>query len=164
MSKKKTSDFGAGLVYNLVLFMDHSESWGVRNLYHIDKNPPKSADDIVNYGHGLKSIWQQCSFYAAHFEVSKGDHKASISHALEMWANGATDHLYEMKYPKSWKGTVVAKKIDELKSLGLKMGHGFNTAKTWTMKDFIKLQKLTKEIAFMIDKKLKINPIKAQWE
>jgi len=83
---------------------------------------------------------------------------SAFSRVIELWANGATDHLYDMEVPPEWENTVIAEKVAELKSLGLSMGHGF-TGHTWTFEDFLKLFRLTHEIALAIDRRIGIQNV-----
>ena len=80
---------------------------------------------------------------------------------VEVWANGASDHLYEIEVPSEWKNTEIETKVNELKDLGLEMGHGFK--RNHTKDDVEKLFNLTKEIAILIDKKLGLKPEKGAW-
>jgi hypothetical protein len=86
----------------------------------------------------------------------------SVSEAIEMHFNGASDHLYEIEVPEKWKGTEIDKKVKELQDMGLKIGHGFTHTK-WTEKDAEKLYQLCREIALLIDKELGINALMGSW-
>lgn len=90
--------------------------------------------------------------------------KAGISNessCIEVWANGASDHLYEIEIPPEWKNTEIGTKVSELKNLGLEMGHGFKCKHT--KKDVDKLFNLTQKIAILIDKKLGLEPDIGSW-
>ena len=86
------------------------------------------------------------------------------SHSVEVWANGASDHLYEITVPKKWKDTELERKVLELKEKGLEMGHGF-TGKKWVKQDIYNLGYLAEEIAVMIDGKIGLKRIvdRGQW-
>jgi hypothetical protein len=84
------------------------------------------------------------------------------SDAVEMFFNGASDHLYEIEVPKDWLGTDIDIKVKELQSLGLEIGHGF-TGKKWTKDNFNKAYELLEDIALLIDVKLGLTPQKGQW-
>ena len=77
----------------------------------------------------------------------------ALSYDIKIWATGASDHLYEMEVPRKWKDSELAKKIKELQTKGLDMGHSFKSG-FYTIRDVENLKKLTIEIAFLIDKKL----------
>ena len=49
----------------------------------------------------------------------------SKDRAIELWANGASDHLYEIEVPEGDDWKEIAFMVEELKELGLEMGHGF---------------------------------------
>jgi len=116
---------------------------------------PKPKEEESEFGSGLAICLVK---FAEHFEnqmatriheQSKGD-GAALSREIELWANGASDHLYHIKVPKKWARTVFGKKVAELQHKGLEMGHGF-TGKAWTFENFSELQKLTREIASTLD-------------
>ena len=153
---KNQSDFGKGLVICLVKFAEHLENDQWERIVYTDsflrigdkkkiKDYDRNVQLAMEYYDLTLSIWKTKTKWFAH--------------AIEMWANGATDHLYEMEYPKSWKGTKLARKIDKLISVGLRMGHGWDDlTKIWTVEDILKLKDWTREIALEIDKKLKLKP------
>ena len=85
------------------------------------------------------------------------------SYAVEMWANGATDHLYEIEVPEGEDWSEIRNKVEELKRVGLDMGHNSFGEGKYTQKDAYKLQTLTREIALLIDKKLGLKPEEGQW-
>jgi len=136
---KKKSEFGKGLVICLVKFAEHMENSEIR---------PLIQGIYTDYDtRMLKDVY--------------GDNKEKfLSSKLERWANGASDHLYEIEVPKGW--VAISKKVEELKSLGLEMGHGW-TGKTWTEKHYHTLINLTREISLMIDKKIGLKPLEGEW-
>lgn len=81
----------------------------------------------------------------------------SESRVVELFFNGASDHLYEMEVPKKWKNTVIGEKVEELESFGLMIGHGF-TKRTHSEADVQKAYDLCEEIALLIDKQLGLKP------
>ena len=84
------------------------------------------------------------------------------SQAVQMWANGASDHLYEIEVPKGLEWDEIRAKVEQLKDRGLEMGHGY-TGKTYTLYELQELFKLTEEIAVLIDKKLGITSEIGEW-
>ena len=95
--------------------------------------------------------------FAEHFEnelaerLYQQQHDKQFSkHDFELWANGASDHLYDLKVPKKWAKTAFGRKVNSLRDKGLEIGHGF-TGKEWTFEDFAELLKLTREIAHLLD-------------
>ncbi len=86
----------------------------------------------------------------------------SESSAVESHFNGASDHLYEIEVPKQWKRKKLGKKVKELRSFGLEIGHGF-TSKNWTEADVGKAYELCQEIALLIDKELGLEAQKGTW-
>jgi hypothetical protein len=57
--------------------------------------------------------------------------------------------------PDSLKDTELAKKVEELKELGLTMGHGF-TSRQWKLEDLKELRQLVTEISLQLDKHIGI--------
>lgn len=85
------------------------------------------------------------------FDIGRVDY----SHSVELWMNGASDHMYDLddKAPQSLK---------ELAQLSLSMGHGF-TGNTWTLDDVNKLRMLWQMSAIEVDRMLGIEPDWGQW-
>lgn len=84
------------------------------------------------------------------------------SHRVEMFFSGASDHLYDIKIPKQWKGTPIDRKVKELQNFGLMIGHGFS-GRTHTREDIDTAFNLCREIALLIDKALGLNADIGQW-
>ena len=135
------SEFGKGLVICLVKFAEHIE-----------------RDDIMKISHEIfdETSKRMCE------QVYKGDKAKYISHTIEMWANGASDHLYKIEVPKGKEWNEIRKLVKELQQKGLEIRHGF-TNKIWTAKDACELQNLTRKIAILIDKKLGLKAVLGQY-
>lgn len=153
------SEFGKGLVYNLVLFAMHcdnefaSEIRGLNFVIHMK--------DVTEYD---RTIFDALNTIEAYKDIYPNPADL-LRHRINMWANGASDHLYEIKTNVGDKE--LKKKLEELKTLGLDMGHGSGlidgTVCNWD--NFCKLHELVKECARLIDSELlKIPTIKADWE
>jgi len=94
------------------------------------------------------------------YELMRKDHPNSFEEkmAVESWANGASDHLYEIETPRRWKKDRYSKKdhisfcVKFLKEHGLEVGHGF-TNRAWRKKhgeDLIKWAYITaKHLGFL---------------
>ena len=158
------TEFGRGLIINLVKFAEHFENRMANQISHaklymsktkeeqelmLSDNPPPN----LNYGRFPKEHMK--GFLNIYVKVHGTSEKA-LSSLIELWANGASDHLYEILVPRRWKGTELEKKVKKLQHLGLEIGHGF-TGKIWKFDDFVKLQDLTKEIAILIDSSIGLN-------
>jgi len=85
------------------------------------------------------------------------------SEAVEIFFNGASDHLYEIKVPQKLRHTKIEAKVKKLQNLGLEMGHGFNKNKKWSEKDVIEAYDLCREIALMIDRYIGLKPDIGTW-
>jgi len=104
--------------------------------------------------------------YAEHFErwPSIKDRYKGLgeSHAVEMFFNGASDHLYEIYAPKTKEWAKIRVKVAELKQHGLEIGHGF-TGKKYAEGEVFKAQKMLEEIAVMIDEVIGLKPDIGEW-
>lgn len=164
-----TSDFGKGLAYNLALFMNHCGNQQITSIYNkhfflqksyedkqkiLSFNPP----DTHNFGWNDDVKW-----WIEKIVPIYGDEEKALSSEITLWANGATDHLYEIEVPDAWKKLAIAKKIKRLQDRGLEIGHGFGDV-VYTVEDLKELVDLTKEIALDIDKKIGLKPVKGTWE
>ncbi|GAJ23735.1 unnamed protein product [marine sediment metagenome] len=84
------------------------------------------------------------------------------SGAVEIFFYGASDHLYDMEIPEKYSKTKIARKIVELKSMALHIGHGIQRG-NHTEADVIKAYDLCREIALLIDKDLGLKPDIGKW-
>lgn len=132
---KKQSEFGSGFLICLVKFAEHF----MNDIYFSEDNERRQA---------LLKMW--------------GTEEALSSWKIKLWANEASDHLYEIVAPRGRKWNSIRKKVETLKGLGLTMGHGF-TGKTWTLEDEQKLMTLTQEIALETDKLLGVEGDLGRW-
>lgn len=183
LPKNTGSEFGKGLIYNLVLFAEHFNNDQAKLVSHLDMimKKPKAIQKLIlsdnppaqyNYGKDI----EMAKFYMKQILPIHQTPAKLLSSTIEMWANGATDHLYEMQrldvtpveqYPYRMPDKEVLKinnMLDKLVNTGLSMGHGMNYKKTWKAKDMWELQDLTKEIAMALDKKMGISTIKGTYE
>lgn len=146
MAKQK-SEFGSGLVINLVKFSEHFFNDQAMNIsiIHIFRDKLDNEAELRKYD---KSVLEAVKFYKC-FE--RGSYEENLSAMIILWANGATDHLYEIQ-------TIGDKKIDKLirklQKDGLEMGHGFLKNKIYTFDDMDKLRQLTNNISILLDKKV----------
>jgi len=159
------SEFGKGLVVNLVKFGEHysNDMWGrIRHIIFYQSKTKEERDLIIsdnpppeqNYGYELKNdikLFLKCEYKIY------GNFEQGISHLITLWANGATDHLYEIEAPKGKEWNKIRKLVEELKDKGLSMGHGF-TNKIYVYDDVLELWDLTKKICILIDKKIGLKP------
>jgi len=103
--------------------------------------------------------------FAEHFEgdlFTESKLEMDESRQVEMWANGASDHLYEIEVPQGKEWARIRKEVKQLQDKGLEIGHGF-TGKQWTAEDRMELERLTESIALMIDRKLGLKPDIGEW-
>lgn len=165
---KNKSEFGKGFTYCLAMFVMHFENDMALKISRIQfvfskeesergKILTNNPEDFHNYGWNKDMVW-----WNEHILPIYGSWEKALSSEIEMWANGASDHLYEIETPKQWKGTLIERKVKKLRNLGLEIGHGF-TGKLYTFEDFQLLTKLTSDIFKLTDKKLEVNQKNAQF-
>lgn len=121
----------------------------------ISDNPPPNC----NYG---KSVTDNIKYFLACEYKVHGSFKEGMSSMVTLWANGATDHLYEIKAPKGKEWNKIRKLVKVLQNDGLEMGHSFN-GKEYTLKDILALWELVKKICLLIDEKLGLSPDWGEW-
>jgi len=144
-NNKYESGFGKGLVICLVKFAEHLSGW--RSF----KENYRQMRDNNKLEIALQKLQNQPGMF-------------SESQAVELFFNGASDHLYEIEVPKNWEKLKIGKKVKELKSLGLEIGHGFHHDKRYSEADIFKAYDLCYEIALLIDKKIGfIKPEIGKW-
>lgn len=147
------SEFGRGLVVCLVKFAMHlNDKWArqIANVHHFFQTYKGNMNVLSRFDRDARRDVED--FINTELAITH-NYDEALSHLIEMWANAASDHLREIEVPEEWKELEVGKKILELKEKALEIGHGF-TGKTWKYEDFVNLQKLTEEIALLVDLRL----------
>ena len=141
------SEFGTGTVYCLVLFANHfnNEGWQSVENHHwqIKGEQPKDAF----WFNKIVPIW--------------GSPERALAHDIEIWANGASDHLYELQIPEE-EGEL-KEVLTTLMKKGLRMGHSFDCT-MWEIKDLTEVRNLTLKAAMLIDQKLGVLSEKGDYE
>lgn len=167
MSKEK-SEFGKGLVVCLAKFSEHFSNSQITQIYnntYLLKKTQKEQDIILsgnpppnlNYG---KDLTNEFVFFIKKTVPIYRSIERAMSSAITLWANGASDHLYEVETPLGKKWNTVRAVIDKLKEDGLDMGHGSGLMgdREYTVEDLNELRELTKKALLLIDKILGIKP------
>ena len=166
MSEK--SEFGKGLVVCLAKFSEHFTNSQIREIYDrafFLKKPQKEQDIILsgnpppNLSYG-KNKTDNFIFFMKKTVPIYGNIKSSTSSSVTLWANGASDHLYDIEVPLDKKWNKIRVVVDMLKDKGLDMGHGLGLMgkKEYTVEDLTELVELTKKALLLIDKKLGLKP------
>lgn len=153
---EEESEFGSGLVICLVKFAEHFENQWAMQIYHAHnfKDRLNDSDFIADYGVDiLREI--EC-FKRVYLKNGANSFEEGLSSLITSWANGASDHLYQLHVPKKWKRTKLGKMIENIKELGLDMGHGRGImgGKVFTFEEFASLQTMTRDAALELDKLL----------
>lgn len=176
--KKEQSEFGKGLVICLVKFAEHIYQHGflfkIRIYKKFIEQTPENRELMIsnnppsNLNFGFLFMQELKHFVEIADEVYKGNYEEYLSHEIELWMNGASDHLYKIEVPEGKDWDKIRKKVNYLRDKGLDMGHGFRSlkgldTKKWELKDVIEVFNLCEEIAVMIDKKLGLKGDIGQW-
>jgi len=130
--KKQKSEFGRGFVYNLILFAKH---------------------------------WYQAKEYMEQYEdLYKGrkSKQEARNRGIQIFFNGASDHLFEFQIPKQFRGKKIGKLAKKFQDFCLEFGHGSKMLEA-TEKDFEKAFEMLEELARLIDKELGVKDIEAEW-
>lgn len=132
------SEFGRGLVYCLGLFLAHAD----RLDYLIDKYSEYSAPETAK-------------------AMGVPDPKVL---ALQMWIDGASDHLKELMYEEAPTDELV-QRCKDLRDKCFKMrGAGFTTKGTITEEEARTAIQEAKDILRLIDRAYLIDAVKGSWE
>jgi hypothetical protein len=171
MMKRRQSEFGKGFIYNLVLFVHHIDnllSQRISNCAFVMKQTEERKEKILSefpekkyeYGFNKEVKW----WYEKIVPIWDSPEKA-LSQEIQLWASGASDHLYEMEIPPQFKRKKLGKLAGWLQDFGLEMGHGIiGNDRIYTADDYQKIWETVKEIVLLIDKELGVKPIKGEWE
>lgn len=166
------TEFGSGLVVNLIEFAHHLDNDLARQIhlsYLWVSKYNRDWEQIRNHDVSITNAAQW-------FERSNmiwGTPERTLSEMIELWANGASDHLYEIHVPlwMRFVHPVLSRRIKELKDAvaqlreeGLEIGHGFNTQMTWKIENFLKLYELTLHIGNLLDSLLLTRSDKGQYQ
>lgn len=130
--KKEKSEFGRGLVVCLAKFYQHFS--------------PEYLKEINICKEALSSYY--------------GNEEKALNQGITLWANGASDHLYEIEAPEGKEWNEVREKVKILQDSGLEMGHGiacYTRGTIYALKDVERLRELTEEILMAVNNKLKLN-------
>ena len=174
------SEFGRGLAICLTKFAEHFENSMARqigNAHFFYSELKGDRRKLRKYGADVR---RGVEIFDKVYLETTGSVKKGLSHLIELWANGASDHLYEIEVPKRWGARWALKRgrlgipyptrertelwrlLGKLRSKGLRMGHGF-TGEVHTYADFTELQELNRKIALELDKKMGLKPDLGKW-
>ena len=87
----------------------------------------------------------------------------SKEHALSLWINGASDHLYDIVVPDNVPKDI-AKQVNKLQELALSYGHGSKMMVDMPMSVYTELSSRTCKLAIAIDKWLGVKVEVAEYE
>ena len=164
------SEFGKGFVVCLSKFYQHFGYDSLTNIRFCEKMMKLSKEDIekvisgnppanLNYGTERSNAFK--FFYTKEISVWGSAEKA-MNQKVSLWANGASDHLYEIEVPKGKRWDRFREPVKKLQNIALDMGHGagLNGTKLYTLKNIDALQEVTEELLLLIDMML---GLKADW-
>ena len=165
--KATGSEFGKGLIYPLVLFAMHMDM-AVKMIEEYKRiraecEKPDFVKGVVNLKYkGKKVRTMPGEFYIAKSKQPIPSNLFTEGRALSMWMNGASDHLYDIVIPKKLPASL-AKRVIKLREKALYWGHGGGMMKDMPLKEYQAIRAETEEIAYLLDRWLGIQAIKAEW-
>lgn len=83
------------------------------------------------------------------------------AHALSVWFNGASDHLFCLEVPKQWENHRIGKLAKRLRNKILELGHGKRMLTNITREEFEKVFDDIERLTRMIDRELGVETRKA---
>ena len=134
------TEFGRGFVYSLVLFAMHFDNEMARRIGGIQL--------LIRQGVIPEHLAEEAK-KAGVFLMPGDTLEQNLASAIESWANGASDHLYEIVAPEQ-APQEIKDMATQLRDLGLQLGHGFQRD-LCTWENYLKLRKLTCDLAMMVD-------------
>ena len=156
--KKEKGKFYKDLIVRLVKFYQH-----FKNKYFKKEKSEFGKGLVVClfkfYQHFSPEYLQEINICKEAFSSYYGEEKA-LSQGITLWANGASDHLYEIEAPEGKEWDELREKVKILQDSGLKMGHGiafYTKDIIYTLKDVERLRELSEEILMVVNNKLKLN-------
>jgi hypothetical protein len=147
-----TSEFGSGLVTCLGKFSEH-----------LSNNAAERCHAIA--WAAARTPAERERIYAEAAQLPLGDTarrlslactRTTYSDALEMWANGASDHFYDLRR------SVAPAPLKQLADLTLRVGHGF-TGESWTPETWNEIWQLWKRSCLAVDRRLGLTPEWGRW-
>ena len=155
METASRSEFGAGIVVCLAKFSEHLSNDWARRIARFqwwseldDAQRDRKRVEATKYPRGDIARWL--------LDVEIGNIMEGLSHLIELWANGASDHFYELddRAPAPLK---------ELAAFTLKIGHGFS-GEEWTWDDWQTIWRLWEESCLAVDRQLGVEePDWGEW-
>ncbi len=170
---KEKSEFGKGLVVCLAKFYQHFALEMLNRIYFYKQCLKKSEEEQekirsenppanLNYGRDKNKDFD---YWMRETVPTCGGIEEAMSERITLWANGASDHLYEIEAPEGKEWSRIRKIIKELKEKGLNMGHsdGLMSRRRYYLEDVNELRDLTEKALLTVDKKLGLKPDWGQW-
>lgn len=157
------SEFGSGRVVCLVKFMEHmNNSWAhrVADAYRWSLMTPQARAvmerEAERFPHG--NYARLVANVRSVFISGENRMARDISHAIEMWMNGASDHFYGLDRSRNCPDPLI-----ELAHFTLAIGHGF-TDNVWDYEKVVeKINRLVQESALALDESLHVVGDWGEW-
>lgn len=151
------SEFGSGIVVCLAKFSEHLWNWSAESVMNAhwwlglsQKEREDAQKEVKQFPHG--DMAQRVMRLHCVFMGIRQSEAHEFSAAVEMWANGASDHFYDL-------AENAPAPLKELAELTLMMGHGFSD-RIWTWEDWLHMRELWKQSCLAVDAMLGID---ADW-
>ena len=161
MGEEGKSEFGRGVVICLAKFSEHlfnPSAVTVMNEIQGARLSPQQREieqaEARQYPHGDAAQQIASRMYSGFLGDLVTD---PISQALERWANGASDHFYDLN------ADLAPAPLKELAELTLSMGHGF-TGRRWSEADWDRIHDLWEAACLALDQRFGVkDPDWGEW-
>lgn len=157
---KEPSEFGRGVVVCLAKFTEHlanrqavSVANEIRYRRMTDEEKATEVREAEQHPRGDAAQRIASRLYSGILASLTRD---AVSESLERWANGASDHFYDLDRERA------PTPLCELADLTLDMGHGFR-GQTWTEGDWTRIHDLWRAACLAVDEKLGAAPDWGKW-
>lgn len=153
------SEFGAGVVVCLAKFSEHLGTAQERTINQL-AGLIRGTTAIERLGKeaawklDFEKRYRREHGWSKHPKATSEE--VALSDSIEMWANAASDHFYDLDEARA------PKPLRELAELTLRMGHGFEDT-LWTVDDFDRVRVLWRESCLAVDEQLGAAPDWGEW-
>jgi len=156
------SEFGAGLVVCLAKFSEHLRNHSAEAVMYLhqwdtldetQREARRNEAQRSPRGDAAVFLTRIDYYLTSQFFTTP---ETRLSEALWSWANGASDHFYDLDRKKA------PPSLRKLADFTLTMGHGFG-GETWTWEHWEEILKLWRQACLALDRRLGTTPDWGEW-
>lgn len=161
IESQAVSEYGKGLMVCLAKWFQHFGDRRYFNLMCLHEYIEKDERGREGYYNNMEPHLQaSITFFLESSSSVFGNEERAFANEIMMWANAASDHLYEIEVPDGVYWDEVRQLVKELQDKGLDMGHGAGLTGriSYTWGDVEELLNLTQKIMIKVDGILGLQP------